>query len=321
MSDFLSRLAEQALGAAPAVQPLIGSRHAPAARSAEPEGFVEETVEREVPRIPAHSPAPPRLSAAPPTTPDDPHPAPAAGDPPLPPLPPRVESASLDRPPAAPIVRREAEAPLVPTSASPSPPAPPAAPASIDAPAPSDAPASIDGERQPSSARGEIPRPDTPLAPRTDTPLLPRTEASPVAPGERRSMEDPARPRRTFVPDARLRADADGAAEGDALLMPRNDLAPATSPADPVGREDEAAGTAGRAARTLLPSASAQTGARELPPAAGREEAERPVVQVTIGRIEVRAVHPPAAPQPAREPGWTPPVLSLDEYLKRGSAR
>ncbi len=45
------------------------------------------------------------------------------------------------------------------------------------------------------------------------------------------------------------------------------------------------------------------------------ESAPAPVVQVTIGRIEVRAVTPPA---PARQaPARTSPSLSLDEYLRR----
>ncbi|WP_199746994.1 hypothetical protein, partial [Corallococcus sp. AB049A] len=45
------------------------------------------------------------------------------------------------------------------------------------------------------------------------------------------------------------------------------------------------------------------------------ESAPAPVVQVTIGRIEVRAVTPPAPARPA--PARTSPSLSLDEYLRR----
>jgi hypothetical protein len=54
------------------------------------------------------------------------------------------------------------------------------------------------------------------------------------------------------------------------------------------------------------------------PPASGASEeggAAGPVIQVTIGRIEVRAVTPPA---PARSaPARPSPAPSLDEYLKR----
>ena len=41
-----------------------------------------------------------------------------------------------------------------------------------------------------------------------------------------------------------------------------------------------------------------------------------PVIQVSIGRIEVRAVTAPA-PAPAKTPHTTTPVMSLDEFLKR----
>jgi hypothetical protein len=41
-----------------------------------------------------------------------------------------------------------------------------------------------------------------------------------------------------------------------------------------------------------------------------------PAIQVTIGRIEVRAVTPPPAEAPALPAGETPaPILSLDAYL------
>jgi hypothetical protein len=42
-----------------------------------------------------------------------------------------------------------------------------------------------------------------------------------------------------------------------------------------------------------------------------------PVVHVTIGRVEVRAVHEPADPRPRRRPK-PPPRMTLDEYLARG---
>ncbi len=45
---------------------------------------------------------------------------------------------------------------------------------------------------------------------------------------------------------------------------------------------------------------------------------QAPAIRVTIGRIEVRAVHPPA-PAPRKEEGPQAPGLSLDEYLKKFS--
>jgi hypothetical protein len=48
---------------------------------------------------------------------------------------------------------------------------------------------------------------------------------------------------------------------------------------------------------------------------------ERPVIRVTIGRIEVRAApQTPAPAAPARK-GWQPPVMGLDAYLKREGGR
>ena len=61
----------------------------------------------------------------------------------------------------------------------------------------------------------------------------------------------------------------------------------------------------------------ALAGQRESNPSAN--ESVPPVVQVTIGRVEVRAMLPPtpATEQPA--PARTRPVLSLDEYLQQRS--
>src|SRR5262249_40564619 len=42
------------------------------------------------------------------------------------------------------------------------------------------------------------------------------------------------------------------------------------------------------------------------------ERPSAPVIRVTIGRIEVRAVAPPSPPEPRRA---SPPALSLEEYL------
>lgn len=64
-----------------------------------------------------------------------------------------------------------------------------------------------------------------------------------------------------------------------------------------------------------LPAAIAGQGE----PISSANESGPPVIRVTIGRIEVRAILPPtpAAERPA--PARTSPVLSLDEYLKQHS--
>ena len=41
-----------------------------------------------------------------------------------------------------------------------------------------------------------------------------------------------------------------------------------------------------------------------------------PTIQVTIGRVEVRAITPPATPAPRTRPARPGPALSLDDYLR-----
>jgi hypothetical protein len=59
---------------------------------------------------------------------------------------------------------------------------------------------------------------------------------------------------------------------------------------------------------------------KDLSPVEQRSSTSAPVIRVTIGRVEVRAIHPPApAPKPAKP---APPKLSLEDYLgkrERGS--
>jgi hypothetical protein len=42
-----------------------------------------------------------------------------------------------------------------------------------------------------------------------------------------------------------------------------------------------------------------------------------PTIRVTVGRIEVRAIPPPARPAPHSRPARSGPMLSLEEYLKQ----
>jgi hypothetical protein len=55
----------------------------------------------------------------------------------------------------------------------------------------------------------------------------------------------------------------------------------------------------------------------EPEPSPARREAPAPTIQVTIGRIEVRAT--PAAKAPVRERPAAPSSLSLEEYLRQRS--
>jgi hypothetical protein len=55
---------------------------------------------------------------------------------------------------------------------------------------------------------------------------------------------------------------------------------------------------------------------RDFLPLEQRSSKSGPIIRVTIGRIDVRAVHQPAAAPKSAKPA--PPKLSLDEYLKGG---
>lgn len=358
MSDFLSRLAERALGATPPLQPLVGSRFA---ASAEPAGFVEETVESD-----ASAPAL-RRSAA--------DASPAARPRPV------VE---------APVMTGDApSSTLVPTPAQSHTPSPAQSltPALDESRTPAP-----DQPRTPSPDESRTPAPDQPRTPAADEPRTPSPDRT--TPDDRavassaRTFEhdDPAPTVREVAPSARApepsppparpssrlpaeRVETSRRAQLRVETEPRGDelLIPASTPPDPpafsptaAAREDGSAPqtsveaqrrVAGESMQATEPARQRAEPADEhasdalLMPVARRSEPravdgesadrtnarqpwterqaekERPVVQVTIGRIEVRAVHPPAAPQPARAPGWTPPVLTLDEYLKRGSGR
>lgn len=54
---------------------------------------------------------------------------------------------------------------------------------------------------------------------------------------------------------------------------------------------------------------------KDFSPAEQRSSTSAPIIRVTIGRVEVRAIHPPAtAPKPQKP---APPKLSLEDYLQQ----
>ena len=86
--------------------------------------------------------------------------------------------------------------------------------------------------------------------------------------------------------------------------------APTSEPTDKLPAHLEPALPAPRAGR-LEPALPAVPEAPVQSPAATPE----PVINVTIGRVEIRAAA--VAPAPERKPRPEPPVLSLDDYLRR----
>lgn len=99
------------------------------------------------------------------------------------------------------------------------------------------------------------------------------------------------------------------AARGQGLLVP----APVrvTLPTAPSAQRVDAPARTGAPAAPVVPGATASPGAvaAPAPPPA-------PTIQVTIGRVEVRATAPST---PQRKPRPAPTVMSLDEYLDRNA--
>ena len=85
------------------------------------------------------------------------------------------------------------------------------------------------------------------------------------------------------------------------------------TPIDKISTRERQPGWATqRLSHAQQPSRLSQKAENRRAPEGARDQA--PIVRVTIGRVEVRAIHPPApAPKPARPAA---PKLSLDEYLR-----
>jgi hypothetical protein len=136
--------------------------------------------------------------------------------------------------------------------------------------------------------------------------------ASPSSLGEQRPprFEPPTIPVR---PTAGPMASSSEPAEG--ALRPR--IIPRIEPGPPSGAPRQA-GAAQQAAESgrpyAFPSIEPATPPSGQP--SGRGE-PAPTIQVTIGRVEVRAITPPQREAPRRRPTRPESVLTLDEYLKQ----
>jgi hypothetical protein len=103
------------------------------------------------------------------------------------------------------------------------------------------------------------------------------------------------------------------AGRGAPETMSPTPAAPSPAPAAPstVQRPTAILLPSLRPAPAPLLAPSLPTPDKPAPPPAAAE----PVIQVTIGRVEVRAAAPPASPPPPR-PAPAPPRMTLDEYLR-----
>lgn len=288
MSDYFALLAARLAGASAAARPVIRTRFepetplpgAPAADSPDPNGppgaFSETT--REVPAPPPTPPMPPRRFPAP------------ARD-------------TAERPPApAPL---ESQVPAIPDAerrtARPDP-----------APRPSDVPA----ETAASSVRAEASSPRDPLP--SQTPIRPAPEST--AEREPGPARQPAPVARIAPPESRSLA-----TESASEVVPASEPTGQTrrirvSPEAMRRSEHEEPAEAGANSRpaTVRPFGDgvAPRGNAAAPrPGTERGGAEPPTIEITIGRIEVQAVFPPAVIAPPVAP--RKPTQSLEDYLER----
>ncbi|HST57098.1 MAG TPA: hypothetical protein VLK84_00330 [Longimicrobium sp.] len=326
MSDLLTRLAQRALGvAAPALEPRLPSRYAGASSDDEP-AFVEESVEIDAPSsssLPRRAASPHRIAEAPVAHPpapsaageqgraaDEPHRIHPPAVPPV--LPPRSERATEDAHPAIDPPRRTHPvdpAPVRPASAE-------EGMREVDAFVEAEddfAPLFPPARARRMDARRVDAGADDPHPPRAVEPSRP---AEPGVATEGVRAEDADAGRDAAPRPADSAADDGGLREvvkvvereADGRSPPRVDIRPIE--ADEARRAD---GVPVRAAERG--PVAERTGERE------DEASARPVVRVSIGRIEVRAAPAAPAPQPAARPGWSPPVMPLADYLKREAGR
>jgi hypothetical protein len=314
MSDFLLRLAHQALGSEPGLQPVPRPRYSPAPAALEPDepryeapgAAAEHRVGRSR-RAPPDQP-PPSAPRAPADRREDRPSAPLATEP-------------AEPPPSAPLRQARTPGPVPQRSAAGTSPAVQRTPTT--APRDEGRPGAVPASRSPDApllpahaeaARARLPsvQPPERPAPREAVERAGSGRTTPTAvagataaegrgsgPGERAALRGPGAAGQVPRPRGVEEREAGGTSDGP--FVPAADAAtllPPVHPAPPSARGgDHRAG-----------------GDRPPPPAA------EPPVRVTIGRIEVRAVTPERPAEPAPAPAWQPPVLSLDEYL-RGTGR
>ena len=116
------------------------------------------------------------------------------------------------------------------------------------------------------------------------------------------------------------------ASGGDALVPP---IAPSTT--ESAEAKAEAPPALGSLTPVITPAFSPVPAVSPAPSRSERAATSRPPrndasssreIHITIGRIEVRAVHPPPEPLPQQRPAPASPKISLEEYLKqRNGAR
>jgi hypothetical protein len=285
MSDYLGELASRAVGAATLVQPRLASRFEP----------------RHTELLEASAEADDRMlgePAGPATEPE----AVQAGDRPGRGADRHLRPAPVDGSADPPTSGRRPPLPDVPAQTSPSLASPTAAA--------SGAGTRTAEDHQSARTTGKFPGR---AAPRTDEPTA-ATAPPGAARGERagaaRSSRQVARPRERHALPGQVPDRSEDAAPRPARAEDTGSLT--------LGEATAAAGpseeTAGIARSQPAPTRRSAARLDMDRPAPDREE---PVVKVTIGRVEVRAITPPKTPPSKRAVARSGPAISLDEYLKQ----
>jgi hypothetical protein len=297
MTDFFTRLAEQTLGRAPVVEPLVAPRFAPEAIS--PELTAAWTADEELtrqalppPSIQPHQAEPPTVEAGPVVPPPTLVPTPPAGAY----APAHAELPTEKGRPAAgladePIQAGEPVSGAVPEKGR-------------AAEKPRSARAHPTIERTPVAAQRPIPKRTGQAAARTERPSVLLVDApSLVAP-------EPPSPQAAYPPSAEPppstpKAETEQktppiqhAIEVETRIMPPAKIPPPSQP------------SVTRQARRPVAMAAGEQPAAE-------SSHQTPAIRVTIGRVEVRAVQPPEPPRPRARTAVRMPTLSLDDYLQR----
>jgi hypothetical protein len=166
------------------------------------------------------------------------------------------------------------------------------------------------------AARAPVPRP---TAPAHDSPTPAGLAETAAAPAEHRPPARPADDVSRSQEPAGWEAGAPAIGKASAVNHPVRNLSQPKDPTRPPAPNRKApAGQPLEVHPRKITTAATSPVRTAKPTIAGTAAAasDPPPIQVTIGRIEVRAVPAPAPPPPAMPPA---PRLSLDDYLRKGA--
>ena len=316
MSDFLTHIAARALASPEAVRPRTRARFEPPAEALPPEPFAMAPPEREASVSPPHAtptPLPPEAAIAlppPKAGPEAPAPRPVGTSSFIPgaansPAAPRAVAPDGTEPGSGPTPPMRPPAPAAPPASS----APPTPHASSD-PFPEKTPRETLSRDATSIAQATQTPSSPPFSPASPGPSLPFRATAPSFSRESRSHrgvhpaprpEDPPSPMRPLpARDVNFGETAPPSLE----RAPAHDALPRVPSPEPISSSPML---------TPHPSAIPMPAPAASPPDAS------PAIHVSIGRVVVRAVTPPAPAQ--RKEAASSNVMTLDDYLSRRKRR